>query len=543
MADPWGTVPSWISAIGSVTALIFAAIAVVVSYRAYKIQLRNEDAARNHSHKRELVARQAQGALVSAWWGVKGERFGIFVRNASTNPIYQVSMTALTPDGQSNAEKFSSRVLPPSDGAAFWPSSIPDAQGIGGETRRVTLSFTDSAGIRWLRNKYGTLTEMPPELQVAADSVGTVMLKRFADDFQFSYGVKMGFDVDPPHYRQRDFVADIRGDTADKAPDAVLCPHDWLGSLVVQRRLEPTLLSVSQLKGFPGWALSALTVEGQLYGLPTTTDTSALIRNPELAPEPPKTMEELLDSGTRLMGTHPGVTLQLAVRVGEFGDPFQIWPLFSSAGGWLFRRSAQGIWDTSAIGIDSPESIAAFEKLRYLGESGIGVLRRELDRARAIQAFTSGETAYLISTSDALLDIKRHRTPVAVSAVPPFASGMPAETFTLVHSAAVTTVGNNLGTAHDLLTDYLTSQTAMRAMSEAVSAPVALLGASSTEPAVDSFRLLCERGVPMPNFAQMDGVWRALEAAQAAAITGAAAEPIAHEAADKIAALFATEKS
>jgi hypothetical protein len=153
-------------------------------------------------------------------------------------------------------------------------------------------------------------------------------------------GVAVTFDTaeaDPP---QRRFAADL---SAPSVADALICPHGWIGDLFSRDLIEPAVVSAEHRDAFPGWALSALTVGDRLHGLPTTTDTAALIRNTRLVASAPTTLDEMAATG-RVLREAGRVTEIFTVRVGERGDPFQIWPLFNSAGGWLFGRTPDGGW-------------------------------------------------------------------------------------------------------------------------------------------------------------------------------------------------------
>ncbi|WP_199443305.1 sugar ABC transporter substrate-binding protein [Umezawaea beigongshangensis] len=292
----------------------------------------------------------------------------------------------------------------------------------------MKLSFTDAAGVRWLRNQYGRLTELAPELHIKTDFEGVTALSRFEDEFLAAYGVTVTFETKNGYYPQERFVTDVR---EEGRADALVCPHDWLGDLIERDVIEPTILTSAHQSAFPAWVLSALTVDGELYGLPSNVDTVALIRNTRLAPEPPRTFEELVSTGEELRRSGL-VTHALALRTGEQGDPFQIWPLFESAGGRLFGRTPDGRWDPTSVRLAEPRSVAAFERLRTLGEAGAGFLRRSVGRTEAIELFTSERCPYLVTTSDALKQVRAAGLPVAVSAVPPFDDGEPASGLTLV---------------------------------------------------------------------------------------------------------------
>lgn len=182
--------------------------------------------------------------------------------------------------------------------------------------------------------------------------------------------------------------------------DALIGAHDWIGSLAHDNVIEPIVLSKEHHDAFRSWTLDALTYDARLYGLPTTLDTTALIRNVNLVPHPPVTMEDLIATGDDLR-REGRVAETLVVRVTDQGDPFQSWPLFASAGGSLFDM-IDGAWDPKRVILDSPASISAFDRLRSLGERGNGLLRRSMDRTQVFQLFSSGQAPYLISGSDGL---------------------------------------------------------------------------------------------------------------------------------------------
>ncbi|HET6855723.1 MAG TPA: extracellular solute-binding protein [Streptomyces sp.] len=519
-------------------ALGFAAVAVVVTRRTYQIESERDRVDAQARETQESFARRAQAGLVSAWWGRSLEgQWGAFVRNTSEIPVYQAYLTVLGRDDHSDDVKFHYLVLPPSSDALFC-SIGGDGQARAEPARRVKLSFTDAAGVRWLRNQYGSLTELQPNLLINADSLRAEVLARFESDFLATYGVTVAFDTDSAGRPQQQFVADFE---ESSVVDALICPHDWIGDLVSRDVVEPTVLSAEHRHAFPGWALSALSVDDRLYGIPTTVDTVALIRNTLLAPQPPSTFDELLATGQALRDAGR-VAEVFTVRVGQRGDPFQIWPLFTSAGGWLFGVTPDGRWDPTRIGLATAESIAAFERLREFGEAGAGLLRRSMSRDAAIELFATARSPYLISSSDALQRLRQTNIPIAVSAVPPFSGGAPAAAFTLVHGLVMAKHGLNKIIAHDLFADYLTHDHVMTALSDGIVAPVALVGSTNENAAIRQFLELCERGTPMPSFPQMDAIWRILEDAEIAVVCGASAEATARRAAASVAAIFTTEE-
>jgi maltose-binding protein MalE len=270
-----------------------------------------------------------------------------------------------------------------------------------------------------------------------------------------------------------------------------------------------------------------------------TIDTVALIRNTDLAPDPPLTLDELIVTAETLREAGQ-VTDLLAVRVGEEGDPFQIWPLFTSAGGYVFGYT-DGHFNSSDIGLATPECIAAFERLRALGERGAGILRRSIGRVEAFELFSSRRSAFLITSSDGILCARQAAIPFAVTAVPPFIGGSPAIAFSLVHGLLMAKHGVNKAIAHDLFADYLTQPRIMESLSKGIVCPVSVRTIATTDPGLRQYQQLCKSSMPMPTFPQMEQIWRIVGRAQASVIAGASPRKAAEHAATEVAARFAED--
>jgi maltose-binding protein MalE len=422
-------------------------------------------------------------------------------------------------------------VVPPSE-VLFCASRglVDDGSDFAGHVRSVKMGFTDAAGVRWLRNPYGRLTELKPVLSIRADSARIAVLKQFADSFSATYGATVTFQSDPDNYPQKRLMEDMR---MPDVADALVCPNDWIGALVREGSIDPVILSHEQRSAFPDWAFESLNYDGHLYGVPMTTDTVALIRNTALVPNVPLSLDELIAIGKDLR-KGGRVTEVLAARIGENGDPFQIWPLFTSAGGWLFGRAPDGSWDLSSVGLASTGSIAAFKRLQELGETGQRILRRSMGGAEAEECFAEGRSAFLISTSDGLKCAREAGVPVAVSAVPPWSDAAKAKAFTLVHGLVIPTRGLNKTIVQELFADFLTRTHISLSLSKGVTSPTVLVTDEPQDSALRAYRRLCALGDPMPSFPTMRRVWQALGEALAAAVAGDDVETIARDAASAV---------
>lgn len=541
----WGDVPTWVASVAAVSALGFGAVVAVYAKRAAEYAKETVEYAKNTYEleaERDRVAEaslaRSQSSQVSAWWGqtVTREGSGLFLRNASEAPVYQVDATALGADDRAEILRAHLPILPPGPEPSFHLMETPVDEGgpdVAASARRVRLTFTDAAGGRWMRDPYGRLFDFKTGLVlVATDGMRADVLRKFVDEFQATYGVAVTFqeiNTSISTELRPLFAAPSRdGDPVD----ALIGAHDWIGALAQDDLIEPMILSPERRKAFRPWTMDSLTYGGKLFGLPTTLDVTALIRNVDLAPTPPETMEDLIATGNDLR--HRGrVTETLAVRVTGKGDPFQLWPLFASAGGALFGK-VDGAWDLRHIELASDDSINAFERLRNLGEQGERLLRRSMDRAEAFRLFATRQTPYLISSSDGLEAARSAGVRVAVSSVPEFTGGKPARAMSLVHSLFIAKGGRSQFLAQDLFSNYLTHRNVMEELSKNVVCPVALLDTSGQDAAVGRYQEICEKSDPMPSFRGMRHVWEIVGRAQAAAIGGAFSEETARGAAKEV---------
>ena len=449
----WGDVSSWVSAVSTIIALVFAAIAAVVTRRAFGVEVQRD------KQQAEFL-RRAQAALVSAWWGSQDAsetQSGAFVRNASETPVYKATLSVVNARDVNVAQQIDLPVVPPSADPVFHPVRLERGAPAGANAAqdyRVAMSFTDSTGNRWIRDQRGVLSEVEPELMIWADTLRTRTLDQFTENFLSSHQVEVSFTTVAIETLRRDFLEAAR--SRQRPADVLVGPHDWIGNLVNARAIEAFQLSSERRAAFVDRAIEAMTYRGRLYGIPYASDSIALLRNTSLdtAPEPPATVEELLQRG-RSLCRDKRAREPLAIQVGT-GDAFHVYPLYTSAGGRLFVRAADGGWDAEAIA--GQRSAAAFARLRALGEQGERILRREITRERAVEMFFRGETPYLLCAAWAVGDLRSAGIPIPmeVSPVPPFAGGWPTRSLVATHGLFLASSARNRIIAKDLIVDYMT---------------------------------------------------------------------------------------
>lgn len=537
----WGDMPAWLSAVGTVVALLFAAIAAKAAQRVYQIEFQRDVLAEQTRRQQEDRQRRAQAVLVSGWPGGQTDdpgpqRWGAFVRNASETPVYQANVTVLHVHDPDRTERFTLPVIPPGSEPLFRPVSLDanttHTSGDNTGTRssspsvgeyRVEITFTDSAGARWKRDQLGGLAEVQPELVIWADERRAAALAAYAAEFLTTHQVRLRFRTDRIERLRADVITAAEGE----APDVLVGPHDWLGELVRNRVVEPfTELSSQRRAAFDPDAVAAMTYGGDLYGLPYALDTVALIRNTALASEAPTTMEELIATGTALCDAGRADRVLLVQT-----DPYYMYPLLVAGGGWLFGRDGDR-WNPREIGVATPESVAAFTRIRDLGERGAGLLRRDVDRDRATELFLAGRTPYLICACRVLNDARRAGLPIAVDPVPPFAGHPPVRPLTSVHGFYLVARGRNKSLARTLVADYLVRSDVSMSLFETQPRPPALrsaLEATCDDPTIAGFYDQWRTGDPMPALPQMGQVWSLLGRMQLDLIAGTEVESRARQ--------------
>ncbi|MGW3808695.1 sugar ABC transporter substrate-binding protein [Micromonospora sp. NPDC005113] len=358
------------------------------------------------------------------------------------------------------------------------------------------------------------------KLVIWADDKRTAALKPFAEKFGQENGVTVEVEAVSKDLQTNFVTASQQG----SGPDVVVGAHDWIGNLVQNGAIDPVQLAAEQKSAFNETAIKAVNFNGQLYGVPYAQENLALIRNTELAPEAPKTIEDLVATGKQLK-TAKKATETLCLQVGQNGDAYHIYPLYTSAGGYLFGTGANGDYDPKDLGVGKPASIEAFKKIGALGEKGAGVLKRSIADTNSIATFTSKKCAFLVSGPWAVADVKKANIKYDISAIPGFAGGKEAQPFVGVQAFYVATKGKNKALAQEFVANYTTTPELAVALYNAEPRPPALTAAldqvKGSDPDLAKFQEAGRNGQVLPAIPAMAAIWDPFGKAEAAVIGGA----------------------
>ena len=313
----------------------------------------------------------------------------------------------------------------------------------------------------------------------------------------------------------------ITANQAGNGPDIVMGAHDWIGNLVQNSAIRPVVLSPEAEANYSDIALKAVTYDGQIYATPYAVECLGLFVNKALTQvTEPATIEEMVEAGTAA-----GTELILSQAVDEKGDAYNMEPIYTAAGGYLFGKNPDGSYNSKDLGIGKEGSIRAAEKIGQLGKQG--VLRKSVTAANHISLFTNAKAPYLISGPWALADIKKAGIDYQLTRIPGFGDieGSQARPFAGVNCFYVASNGKNKAFAETFVADAAKDMTFAASMFPSNELPPAQKDLAeklrTEQPDMVTFADMSAQADPMPAIPAMSSVWEPFGRAQANIVAGA----------------------
>ena len=367
-------------------------------------------------------------------------------------------------------------------------------------------------------------------LVIWADEEKAPALEPSATSWGEENGIEVVVEVVPGDELQGNFIT---ANQAGNGPDITMGAHDWIGNLVQNGAISPVQLPADVGDAIAPIGIEAVTYDGQTYGVPYAVETLALYANNALTDAPePASIEELVSAAEA-----GGADNILSLPIGESGDPYHMQPIYTSAGGYLFGKDAEGNLDPSDLGVGEEGSLTAADKIAELGEQG--VLKKSITGDNSISLFAEGKSAYLISGPWALADVRDSGIDFTLSPVPGFEGMEPAAPFAGVNSFYVASNAKNAGFAQQFMTDVAGSPDVAKAMYEANPLPPVNLELreeiAGSDEHVMIFAEAAEAADPMPAIPAMAAIWEPLGIAQANIVGGADPHPTMEAAGEEIA--------
>lgn len=317
-------------------------------------------------------------------------------------------------------------------------------------------------------------------------------------------------------------AAFLNASQAGQAPDLINGAHDWIGQLVQNGAIDPVQIDAATQAKFNPLAIKGVTFNGQIYGVPYDLGNIFLVRNTDMAPEAPTSVEDMVATGKQLVADGKASEI-MALPVGPNGDPYHMYPFFTSAGGYLFGKSDDGNYNPKDLGLAKPEAVAAMAKIGELGKEG--ALKTSIEGGNLVPFFTDKKTAYMITGPWNLPDIKKSGVPFAISPVPAFEGGAEAKPFVTVDALYVASKGKHKTVAQEFALNYFASDEVSSALYKLSPRQPALISVYEAEVAADPVLAdvanAGKNGDILPAIPEMASVWDPFGKAQSAVIGGA----------------------
>lgn len=185
-------------------------------------------------------------------------------------------------------------------------------------------------------------------LRIWADDTRAPILEDLADEVLAAYNLELVVEL----------KSDIRDDfqvaaPIGEGPDIIVIAHDQAGTLVSNGLLSPVDLG-DKIDDFAPVAVGACTFDGEVYCMPYATENMGFFYNTDMVEAAPETWDEVLTVGRELVAAGD-TTYVMAVT----GTTYDVYPLFTAFGGYIFGKADNGDWNPEDLGVGSQGMIDA----------------------------------------------------------------------------------------------------------------------------------------------------------------------------------------
>jgi maltose-binding protein MalE len=328
-------------------------------------------------------------------------------------------------------------------------------------------------------------------LRIWADDTRAPILQDLADEVLAAYNLELVVELKSAIRDDFQVAAPL-----GEGPDIIVIAHDQAGTLVENGLLAPVDLG-DKAGDFDPNALAACTFDGVLYCLPYATENLAFFYNTDLVETPPTTWDEVVEIGEQLKADG-----QVDYIMAVTGTTYDIYPLFTSFGGFIFGQDDQGNWNPEDLGVDSEGMI---EAATWLSENvANGNLPADWDWANNHALFETGKVPFIMAGPWALQRIRESGVPYAITTFPD--GGVP---FAGTQGFFINAQSENVLLAQAFLNEFIATEEVMLQLYEVGQRPPAYLPALEQidDPDIKAFAEAGEGAVMMPAIPAMGAVW------------------------------------
>lgn len=294
------------------------------------------------------------------------------------------------------------------------------------------------------------------------------------------------------------------GATSGEGPDMIIIPHDNLGPFVENGTAAPIDLGDKAANFLPA-AIDGFTYNGILYGLPLAVENIGFFRNVDLVPEAPTTWAEVAEIGAALMDEG-----KIESVIGLPDLTYNIYPLFTSFGGYIFGRDEAGNFTVDDFGLNNAGMVAGLTWVKSLVDDGL--VSSNIDWEASHVLFETGRSAFIMTGPWAINRFDTAGVPYAISAFPAAEEGgEPGYPFLGVQGLVINASSEDALIAQAFATEFLATEEHYQMIFDAEPRPSAWASifTAASDPNTAGFNAAGINAVPMPSIPAMGYVWDA----------------------------------
>lgn len=330
-------------------------------------------------------------------------------------------------------------------------------------------------------------------LRIWADDTRAPILQDLADEVLATYNIELVVELKSAIRDDFQVAAPI-----GEGPDIIVIAHDQAGTLVSNGLLSAVDLG-DKASDFAPVSLEACTFDGVLYCMPYATENMAFFYNKDLVETAPATWDEVLSVGQQLVADGKA-TYVMSVT----GTTYDVYPLFTSMGGYIFGKDAGGNWNPEDLGVDSEGMIAG---VKWLADGvANGDLPTDWDWSNNHTLFETAETPFIMAGPWALDRIRESGVNYGIANFP--GEGYP---FAGTQGFFINAQSENILLAQAFLNEFIATEELMLQFYEVGKRPPAYLPALSKveDPDIAAFAAAGANASMMPAIPAMGSVWGA----------------------------------
>jgi maltose/maltodextrin transport system substrate-binding protein len=369
--------------------------------------------------------------------------------------------------------------------------------------RRLTQALAATLGVASAR--LPARAAAPAPLTIWFTVEGAKAMRRLGEAFTAASGVPVVVetpDEGPSKFQQ--------AAAAGKGPDIYVYAHDRIGEWIAAGLIHAVTPSRALFDDIDPLAWRGFTWRGRLWGYPYAVEAITLIHNKALAPQPPKSFDDLLvlDAALRAQGKR--------AILWDYTNAYFTWPLLAAGGAYAFKARPDGSFDVDDTGVANDGGVrgaALLERLIRDGAMPSGSGYAEMEAAMA-----QGRVAMMINGPWSWVNLKRVGIDFGVAPIPTV-DGATARPFVGVKGLMINRATRQREVAVEFIERHVLVPDGLRRIdaAEPIGAPASrafyaeLAADAQIGPKIAGIMASARDGVPTPAVPEMGRFWAALK--------------------------------